>query len=145
MTPLRLLMLDAMMLRGFAARTQETYLIAVGQMARYHHCSPELLSDEQIQAYLLYRYCRPQPAAAAMAPFSAGATVNRRTVSNGARIARRSRCSSGVVRACRLDAIARARDRDRERDSHEAFMTAHGNTASGTGAQMHHALSRTRG
>ena len=54
MTPLRLRMLDAMVLRGFAARTQETYLIAVGQMARYHHCSPELLSDEQIQAYLLY-------------------------------------------------------------------------------------------
>jgi len=54
MTPLRLRMIDAMVLRGFAARTQETYLIAVGQMARYHHCSPELLSDEQIQAYLLY-------------------------------------------------------------------------------------------
>lgn len=54
MTPLRLRMIDAMVLRGFAARTQETYLIAVGQMARYHHCSPELLSDEQIQAYLLH-------------------------------------------------------------------------------------------
>jgi integrase/recombinase XerD len=54
MTPLRLRMIDAMVLRGFAARTQETYLIAVGQMARYHHCSPELLSDEQIQVYLLY-------------------------------------------------------------------------------------------
>ena len=54
MTPLRQRMIDAMVLRGFAARTQETYLIAVGQMARHHHCSPELLSDEQIQAYLLY-------------------------------------------------------------------------------------------
>jgi integrase/recombinase XerD len=54
MTPLRLRMIDAMVLRGFAARTQETYLIAVGQMARHHHCSPERLSDEQIQAYLLY-------------------------------------------------------------------------------------------
>ena len=54
MTPLRQRMIDAMVLRGFAARTQETYLMAVGQMARYHHCSPELLSDEQVQAYLLH-------------------------------------------------------------------------------------------
>ena len=54
MTPLRRRMIDAMVLRGFAARTQETYLSAVGQLARHHHCSPELLSDEQVQAYLLY-------------------------------------------------------------------------------------------
>ena len=54
MTPLRQRMIDAMVLRGFAARTQETYLFAVGQLARHHHRSPELLSDEQIQAYLLY-------------------------------------------------------------------------------------------
>jgi len=54
MTPLRQRMIDAMVLRGFAARTQETYLMAVGQMARHHRCSPELLSDEQVQAYLLY-------------------------------------------------------------------------------------------
>lgn len=54
MTPLRLRMIYSMVLRGFAMRTQETYLIAVGQMARYHHCSSERLSDEQIQAYLLY-------------------------------------------------------------------------------------------
>ena len=54
MTPLRQRMIDAMVLRGFAARTQKTYLSAVGQLARHHHCSPELLSDEQVQAYLLY-------------------------------------------------------------------------------------------
>ena len=54
MTPLRQRMIDAMVLRGFAARTQETYLSAVGLMARHHHCSPELLSDEQVQAYLLF-------------------------------------------------------------------------------------------
>ena len=33
MTPLRQRMIDAMVLRGFAARTQETYLLAVGQLA----------------------------------------------------------------------------------------------------------------
>jgi integrase/recombinase XerD len=54
MTPLRQRMIDAMVLRGFAARTQETYLSAVGQVAKYHHCSPALLSGEQVQAYLLY-------------------------------------------------------------------------------------------
>ena len=32
MTPLRQRMIDAMVLRGFAARTQETYLLAVGQL-----------------------------------------------------------------------------------------------------------------
>ena len=54
MTPLRQRMIDAMVLRGFAARTQETYLSAVGQAAKHHHCSPALLTDEQVQAYLLY-------------------------------------------------------------------------------------------
>jgi integrase/recombinase XerD len=54
MTPLRQRMIDAMVLRGFAARTQETYLSAIGQMARHLHCSPALLSDEQVQAYLLH-------------------------------------------------------------------------------------------
>ena len=54
MTPLRQRMIDAMVLRGFAARTQETYLCAVGQAARHHHCSPALLTDEQVQDYLLY-------------------------------------------------------------------------------------------
>ena len=54
MTPQRQRMIDAMVLRGFAARTQETYLTAVSQLARHHHRSPDLLSDEQVQAYLLY-------------------------------------------------------------------------------------------
>ena len=54
MTPLRQRMIDAMVLRGFATRTHKTYLSAVALMARHHHCSPALLSDEQVQAYLLY-------------------------------------------------------------------------------------------
>ena len=55
MTPLRQRMIDAMVLRGFAARTQETYVSAVSLLARHHHRSPELLSDEQVRAYLLHR------------------------------------------------------------------------------------------
>jgi len=54
MTPLRERMINAMVLRGFAERTQWTYLTAVKQMAQYYDCSPELLSDEQVQAYLLH-------------------------------------------------------------------------------------------
>jgi integrase/recombinase XerD len=54
MTPLRQRMIDAMVLRGFAQRTQWTYVTAVKQLARYHDCSPALLSDQQIQAYLLH-------------------------------------------------------------------------------------------
>ena len=54
MTPLRQRVIEAMVLRGFAARTQETYLYAIEQVARHHHCSPALLSDEQVQTYLLH-------------------------------------------------------------------------------------------
>ena len=54
MTPLRQRMLDAMVLRGLSARTQESYVGAVGLLARHYHASPEQLSDEQVQAYLLH-------------------------------------------------------------------------------------------
>ncbi len=52
MTPLRQRMINAMVLRGLAARTQETYLSAIAQMARHHHRSPSLLSDEQVSPLL---------------------------------------------------------------------------------------------
>ena len=54
MTPLRKRMLDAMILRGFARHTQETYLGAVIRLSQHYNCSPDRLSDEQVQAYLLY-------------------------------------------------------------------------------------------
>jgi site-specific recombinase XerD len=47
-------MLDAMVLRGLAARTQETYLWNVEQLARHYRRSPDQLNDEQVQAYLLF-------------------------------------------------------------------------------------------
>ena len=53
-TALRMRMIDAMVLRGFAQRTQEAYVGAVRLLAEYHHSSPEVLSDEQIQGYLLH-------------------------------------------------------------------------------------------
>ena len=54
MTPLRQKMIDAMLVRGFAERTRQSYLDAVRQLAQYYQCSPEVLDTEQIQAYFLY-------------------------------------------------------------------------------------------
>jgi len=54
MTRLRQRMVEDMQLRGFAARTQEAYLTAVCQLARYHQKSPEEISDEELRQYFLY-------------------------------------------------------------------------------------------
>jgi len=53
MTPLRQHMVDAMVTRGFAARTQESYVEAISRMARHYHRSPALLSKDEVSAYLL--------------------------------------------------------------------------------------------
>ena len=53
MTPLRQRMLDAMVTRGFAVRTQESYVDAISRMARHYHRSPALLSKDEVSAYLL--------------------------------------------------------------------------------------------
>ncbi len=53
-TPLRMRMIDAMVLRGFAERTQQAYVAAVRLLAEHHHSSPAVLSDAQVQGYLLH-------------------------------------------------------------------------------------------
>ncbi|MFZ2393324.1 tyrosine-type recombinase/integrase [Rhodoferax sp.] len=53
MTPLRQRMVDAMVTRGFAARTQESYVEAISRMARHYQRSPALLSQDEVSAYLL--------------------------------------------------------------------------------------------
>lgn len=53
-TPLRRRMLDALVLRGYAQRTQEAYIEAVAHLAGHYHCGPDRLSAEQVQAYLLH-------------------------------------------------------------------------------------------
>ena len=40
MSPLRQQMIDAMVLRGLARRTQQAYLSVVAQLAAHYHCSP---------------------------------------------------------------------------------------------------------
>ena len=54
MTKLRQAMIDAMLVRGFAVRTHESYLSAVEGLANYYHRSPERLDTGEIQDYFLY-------------------------------------------------------------------------------------------
>jgi integrase/recombinase XerD len=54
MTPLRQRMLDALELRAMAVRTREAYIDAVAKLAKHYKRSPEQLSADQVQAYLLY-------------------------------------------------------------------------------------------
>ncbi len=54
MTKLRQAMIDAMLVRGFADRTHESYLSSVEGLAKYYHRSPERLSTGEIQDYFLY-------------------------------------------------------------------------------------------
>ena len=54
MTPLRQRMLDAMVQRGFALRTRESYVEAVARMAKYYRRDPATLAADEVQAYLLY-------------------------------------------------------------------------------------------
>lgn len=54
MTLLRQRMLDAMIQRGFALRTRESYVQAVARMAKYYWRDPATLAAAEVQAYLLH-------------------------------------------------------------------------------------------
>jgi len=54
MTALRQQMIAAMRQRGLAARTHQSYLGAVRDLARYFHQSPEQLQVNQIQDYFVH-------------------------------------------------------------------------------------------
>lgn len=54
MTALRQKMIEAMQLRGLSARTQETYIRVVRQLAEYYDKSPAQLSEEELRQYFLY-------------------------------------------------------------------------------------------
>lgn len=54
MSALRQRMIDAMVLRGFAARTQGSYLACVSALAKHYGQSPDKLDGAAIQAYLLH-------------------------------------------------------------------------------------------
>jgi len=54
MTELRQKMIRAMELRNLSNHTQKTYLAAVTGIAKYYHKSPDQLTQEMIEDYLLY-------------------------------------------------------------------------------------------
>ena len=54
MTPLRQRMQDAMVQRGFALRTQESYIEAIARMAKHTRRDPATYSAADVQAYLLH-------------------------------------------------------------------------------------------
>lgn len=54
MSPLRQRMDDAMVLRGFAERTREAYLLCVRSLAKYYRRPPDQLGAGELQAYLLH-------------------------------------------------------------------------------------------
>jgi len=54
MSALRQKMIEDMQLRGFAERTQEAYLLAVSQLARYYHKSPDQINEEELRQYFLF-------------------------------------------------------------------------------------------
>ena len=54
MTPLRHRMIDAMVQRGFAPRTQESYVDAIARMAKYYRRDPATYAAADVEAYLLH-------------------------------------------------------------------------------------------
>lgn len=54
MSALRKQMQADMVLRGLAARTQQSYLDSVARLARYYQRSPDQITQDQAQRYLLY-------------------------------------------------------------------------------------------
>ena len=54
MNALRLKMIEDMQLHGFAERTQEVYLLAVRQLAKYYQKSPDQIEEEELRKYFLF-------------------------------------------------------------------------------------------
>lgn len=52
-TPLRQRMIQDMVLRGFAPRTQKTYVYVVWKLAKFHWKSPDLMTSEEVRDFLL--------------------------------------------------------------------------------------------
>lgn len=54
MTELRQRMIECLQLRGLSARTQESYVRAVRQLAEHYHKSPDLITEEELRQYFLF-------------------------------------------------------------------------------------------
>ena len=54
MTPLRQRFIEDLQLRGLSARTQDSYVRVVRQLAEHYGKSPDVLTEEELRQYLLY-------------------------------------------------------------------------------------------
>ena len=54
MTELREKMIREMQLRRFSERTQRSYIMAVAALAKYYGRSPDVITNTEVQDYLLY-------------------------------------------------------------------------------------------
>jgi integrase/recombinase XerD len=54
MTPLRQRMMEDLQLRGLSAKTQDSYVRAVRQLAEHYRKSPDLITEEELRLYFLY-------------------------------------------------------------------------------------------
>ena len=54
MSPLRQRMIDLMMVKNFSPTTQKSYLYGVVSLVKYYRKSPELLTQNDLQDYLIY-------------------------------------------------------------------------------------------
>jgi len=54
MNALRQKMIEDMQLHGFAARTQEAYLLAVRQLAKHYRKSPDQIEEDELRQYFLF-------------------------------------------------------------------------------------------
>jgi integrase/recombinase XerD len=54
MTPLRQRMIEDLQLHGLSAKTQDSYVRGVRQLAEHYHKSPDLITEEELRLYFLY-------------------------------------------------------------------------------------------
>jgi integrase/recombinase XerD len=54
MTELRKRMIECLQLRGLSARTQESYVRAVRQLAEHYHKSPDQITEAELRQYFLF-------------------------------------------------------------------------------------------
>lgn len=54
MTPLRNRFLEDMQLHGYSPRTQASYVSGVYALAKYHHKSPDTITEEELRDYFLF-------------------------------------------------------------------------------------------
>ena len=55
MTPLRQQMIAALQLSGKGERTQQSYVREVRLLAQFYRKSPDLISEQELQQYVLHR------------------------------------------------------------------------------------------